>query len=176
MEVWKKTSALFSVLLFTALLGCEDKKEKDSVYKDVIGSQPRGGVSGHGASAKAKPTKEIGAVITGKVTVSDEIKKKLPEGGFLFVFAKPFSKQGRGFPLAVKRIPNPKFPVAFSLSQADAMVEHTRLEGKVLVTARFSPDGNVMAKAGSFEGTIGEEAGFDSASKKPIEVIINQSL
>lgn len=58
-----------------------------------------------GQSARSQGT------ITGTVSVAASLRAEAPTNGALFIIAR----KGDGPPLAVKRIPNPTFPVAFSL-------------------------------------------------------------
>lgn len=116
------------------------------------------------------------AAISGTVTVAPTIQKKLPPGGVLFIFARSAATPERGFPLAVKRIEKPKFPLDFTLSQSDAMVDGTKLEGAVKITARFSPTGDVMAKKGSFEGTVGADQNVVIGKTKSVQVKIDQEI
>lgn len=115
------------------------------------------------------------AEITGTVIIAKELKDKLGSNGVLFVFAKPFAQQAGGPPLAVKRIPSPKFPVKFSLSQADAMMPGTVFAGNLKITARFSPSGDVMDRSG-YEGSFSGKNGVSVNEKTPIEVIIDKKL
>lgn len=101
--------------------------------------------------------------------------------GALFVFARAADKKGRGFPLAVKRFVGTdkkplKFPLKFSLSQKDSMVSGTKFEGAIKIIARFSPTGDVMAKAGAFEGVVGEDKSIVVGKKATATVTINKAL
>ena len=81
--------------------------------------------------------------ISGEVAlVSGDISKP---GGILFVIAK---EAGKPMPVAVLRVPQPKFPLKFTLSAANAMVAGTPFNGPFLITARYSPTGDAMDKSG----------------------------
>jgi len=67
--------------------------------------------------------------------------------GVLYIFAKKFDGS-MPMPLAVKRIPNPKFPLKFSLSAKDAMMKSIPFEGPFKVIARLTKSGDVMDKSG----------------------------
>jgi hypothetical protein len=73
--------------------------------------------------------------------------KEKQASGVLFIFAKKFDGT-MPMPLAVKRIPNPKFPLTFSLSAKDAMMKSIPFEGPFKVTARLTKSGDVMDKSG----------------------------
>ncbi len=81
--------------------------------------------------------------ISGEVTLAKGITLK--PNGVLFIFAK---KSGNPMPAAVLRVPNPKLPHKFTLSQKNAMVAGTPFDGPFTVTARYSPTGDVMDKSG----------------------------
>jgi hypothetical protein len=81
--------------------------------------------------------------ISGDVTLAKGLNLK--PGGVLFIFAK---KPGTPMPVAVLRIPDPKFPLHFALSEKNAMAPGTPFEGTLTVTARYSPTGDAMDKSG----------------------------
>jgi hypothetical protein len=86
--------------------------------------------------------------ISGEVSIKGASPK-----GVLYIFAKKFGGK-MPMPLAVKRIVNPKFPVKFSLSQADAMMKQIPFKGPFVVIARLSPSGDVSDKSGVEISTI----------------------
>lgn len=88
-----------------------------------------------------------GEEISGTVTISKELQKTLAPNGILYIFAKVAGSTG-GPPAAVLRIPNPKFPLPFSLSGANAMMPGTPFKGPFSVTARYSPTGDAIDKSG----------------------------
>ena len=110
--------------------------------------------------------------ISGTVVVGQKVKMLMPKKGVLYVFAKPFGKK-HGPPLAVKRIAQPKFPVKFTLTSQDSMMPGLKLDGKVRITARFSPGGGVMPAPGSFEGVTGK---VDVDHSKAVKVVIDKKL
>ena len=67
--------------------------------------------------------------------------------GVLYIFARKAASP-MPMPLAVKRIQNPRFPVAFSLSSRDAMVQDTPFTGPFTIVARLSPSGDPLDKTG----------------------------
>lgn len=73
-------------------------------------------------------------------------------GGTLFVIAR----KGNGAPLAVKRIPNPVFPVAFALGPEDRMIGDRPFSGEVTLVARLKRDGTAGPPGpGDLEGAAG---------------------
>lgn len=81
--------------------------------------------------------------ISGEVTLA--AGQTLKPGGILFVIAK---EAGKPMPVAVLRVPAPKMPYKFSLSEKNAMVPGTKFTGPFLVSARYSPTGDAMDKSG----------------------------
>lgn len=93
---------------------------------------------------------ESSKTLSGKITLAKGAESQIKDGGALFVFAKKASQVDvKGIPpLAVLRIPNPKFPLDFSLSQENAMMAGTPFEGPFVVSARYSPSGDALDKSG----------------------------
>ena len=122
----------------------------------------------------AMPGQAATSTINGKITVSKKLK--LPKDGVLFIFAKSFGVKERRPPIAVKRIPSPKFPLSFSLTGADVMRPGAKFEGKVKLTARFSPSGAVFPRQGSFEGSTGDKNAITIGQKNMTEIVIDTQL
>jgi hypothetical protein len=89
------------------------------------------------------------AEVTGEVTLAKGLALK--PGGVLFIFAK---KAGNPMPAAVLRIPEPKLPYKFILSEKNAMAPGTPFDGPFTITARHSPTGDAMDKSGPEGGTL----------------------
>lgn len=68
-----------------------------------------------------------------------------PDGGVLFVIARPQGARG-GPPLAVLRIPNPSFPLDFTIGPEDVMIPSMRFAGAISLSARLDADGNAMTR------------------------------
>jgi len=91
-----------------------------------------------------------GPPIRGTVSVADELARRLPPGAVLFLIAR---RGGAGPPLAVLRIPSPRFPLEFSLGPEDRMIQTLPFAGEVQITARLDADGNAMSRQpGDLEG------------------------
>jgi cytochrome c-type biogenesis protein CcmH len=93
----------------------------------------------------AKAADEAQTRVTGTVELSPALTAG--PGDVLYVIAK----QGTTT-LAVQRIEKPAFPLAFTLSAADAMVSGVAFEGPVDLTARLSRSGDAIPSAGDLEG------------------------
>ena len=68
-----------------------------------------------------------------------------PDQGVLFVIARPQGASG-GPPLAVLRIPNPEFPLAFSIGPENVMIPTMQFAGAISLSARLDADGNAMTR------------------------------
>lgn len=89
------------------------------------------------------------------IDVSDEIRKKLPASGVLFVFAQDPSGQVR-MPAAVVKIPLSEFPLTVELSDKNAMLPTYKLSSlqQAKLVARISRDENVALAVGELQGEI----------------------
>ncbi len=88
------------------------------------------------------------ATIAGEIRLKAGLEGSVGPGAALFVFAR----RGPGPPVAARRFAAPRFPLRFSLSQADAMAGGA-LEGELTVAALLKMDGRVgPPAAGDLEG------------------------
>jgi cytochrome c-type biogenesis protein CcmI len=89
------------------------------------------------------------------INISDELQAKLPENGFLFVFAQESSGQMK-MPAAVVKMPLGEFPVVVDLSNNNAMTPNYTLSQlqQAKLVARVSVDGNGTQSAGDFQGDL----------------------
>jgi cytochrome c-type biogenesis protein CcmI len=89
------------------------------------------------------------------INISDELQSKLPENGFLFVFAQESSGQMK-MPAAVVKMPLGEFPIVVELSNNNAMTPNYTLSQlqQARLVARVSIDGNGTESAGDFQGEL----------------------
>jgi hypothetical protein len=97
------------------------------------------------AEGSAVATAPAAAPIEGRIELPSELALARPDSAVLFVIARPQGVQG-GPPLAVLRIPNPDFPVEFSIGPANVMIPSMRFEGAISLSARLDADGNAMTR------------------------------
>ena len=99
---------------------------------------PRGGRSAPpmAGTSTAQP-------ISGTVSIAPELAGRIPPGSVLFVIAR---SADTGPPLAVKRIPDPKLPLAFSIGPDDRMIQAMPFAGPIKLSARIDSDGNAMTR------------------------------
>jgi cytochrome c-type biogenesis protein CcmH len=99
--------------------------------------------------------------VSGKITVDPKIKATVGSGAALFIIARRASGAA-GPPLAVRKVDNPSFPLAYSLGQENVMMQGTPFTGKIHISVRLDKDGNAMTREAG--NVLGEY------SKNPVEV------
>jgi len=91
--------------------------------------------------------------IVGSVTIAGSLDNRLSAEAVLFVIARKTA----GTPLAVVRIPQPRFPQPFRIGPENVMMAGTPLEGTVHLSARLSRSGSAgAAQSGDLEGEAAE--------------------
>jgi cytochrome c-type biogenesis protein CcmH len=124
-----------------------------------------------GPGAPPAAAAESGKAITGTVSIAPELAGRIPPGAVLFVIARSAET---GPPLAVKRIPDPKLPLAFSIGPDDRMIRTMPFAGPVKLSARIDSDGNAMTRL------PGDLAGAAPEPHQPgdsgVSVVIDQVL
>jgi hypothetical protein len=96
------------------------------------------------------------APIEGRIELPSELASTRPDSAVLFVIARPQGVKG-GPPLAVLRIPDPDFPVEFSIGPANVMIPSMRFEGSISLSARLDADGNAMTRGSDDISSLVEE-------------------
>ena len=93
-----------------------------------------------------------GAVVSGTIRLANGLDERIGSNAVLFVIARPAPVGGP--PLAVKRLDISDFPLSYTLTQGDAMIEINWSEIDALyVSAKIDADGRVGgSKAGDMEG------------------------
>lgn len=89
------------------------------------------------------------------INIADELRSKLPEQAFLFVFARAADAEMK-MPAAVVKQPLTDFPLSVTLSDTNAMVEALNLSSldNAQVIVRVSKDDKVMAENGDLQGEM----------------------
>jgi len=87
------------------------------------------------------------------VDISADLKAKLPQQGYLFVFAQDANSENR-MPAAVVKLALADFPTRVTLSDQNAMLPQYKLSQltQVKLTARVSMDESVEAQQGELQG------------------------
>ena len=112
--------------------------------------------------------------IQGTISIAPKLKTKHQGGGVLFIIARRAATQG-GPPLAVKRIPNPTFPLSYSLGKGNMMIPGTRFEGKVNMVVRLDKDGDPLTREpGSLTGSYNKNP--VEIGSQNVDIILNQEI
>jgi hypothetical protein len=123
------------------------------------------------APSTAPETATLAAPIVGVIDLAPEVAAGRPDGGVLFVIARPQGARG-GPPLAVLRIPNPEFPLEFSIGPENVMIPSMRFAGVISLSARLDEDGNAMTRgAGDISSTVQESL---SPGATGVEILLSQ--
>lgn len=107
------------------------------------GTPDRGALPPSRAEGSAVANDTGAAAIEGRIELAEELAG--PDSAVLFVIARPQGVQG-GPPLAVLRIPDPEFPLEFSIGPENVMIPSMRFEGAISLSARLDADGNAMTR------------------------------
>ncbi|HVH20542.1 MAG TPA: hypothetical protein VNF72_19785 [Myxococcota bacterium] len=117
----------------------------------------------------AEVAAESGAPIHGTIQLSKELEGQVLPGSVLFLIAR---RQEGGPPLAVKRIPSPRFPLDFELGPDDRMIQALPFAGPLSLSARVDSDGNALSRTpGDLQG---EAAGPFEPGASGIVLVIDQ--
>lgn len=103
--------------------------------------------------ASAAPAGAAGpAVVSGRVTLADDLVAKASADATVYVFARP--ADGSRMPVALLRKRVRDLPLEFSLDDSNAMVPDVRLSRvqTVVIGARISRRGDVMPQPGDMQG------------------------
>lgn len=120
-----------------------------------------------GGGSGTTPPGGGGPAITGTITVAPELAGRVGAAHVLFIIAR----RGPGPPFAVKRIPDPRFPLSYRLGQENVMMAGTPFEGGVSLIARLSLAGGAgPAQPGDLEG---EHPGQVTVGQSGVDILIN---
>ncbi len=126
------------------------------------------------ADASASPATASAPQIKVTVDLAPDLQKQLTPEDTLFIFAK--AAQGPPMPLAAVRQPARSFPVQVVLDDSQAMMPSMKLSSfkEVVVGARVSKRGDVMASSGDLEG-ISSMLSLTEGSQS-VSVVIDQVI
>jgi cytochrome c-type biogenesis protein CcmH len=85
----------------------------------------------------------VGDPIRGRIVLAPALAGRVPAGAVLFLVAR--TGEG-GPPVAVKRIPDPHFPLDFELGPADRMLDGIPFTGPFELVARVDADRNAATR------------------------------
>ena len=120
-------------------------------------------------SSGCTSSNEPGTSVSGKITLSDEVAKKVTGNETLYIVARGSVP---GMPLAVQTIKNPKFPLEYNITKEDAVDANTKFIGGITITVRLDRDGKIGdLEKGDF---VGRAAKFPViAGTKDVDVVID---
>lgn len=123
------------------------------------------------AAPKPATREDTGEVISGTIEIAPALRAKAAGKPVLFLIAR---KGGGGPPLAVVRVANPKFPLAFEISKRNVMIPGVPFEGVVSLSARLDADGSAgPANAGDLEGRTAQPV---RVGEKDVRIVIDRAF
>ena len=145
--------------------------ERNEVAK-ILAEIPAAG--GSVTAAKPAIVASSGQTISGTIAIDAKLKAKIDPNAALFIIARPAGGPG-GPPLAVKKIDKPAFPLSYSLSQENVMMQGTPFSGKINISVRLDKDGNPSTRgAGDLTGEYKKNPAEVGA--KNADVILDQVM
>jgi cytochrome c-type biogenesis protein CcmH len=123
------------------------------------------------AAAPAGAEAAAGDPIRGRILLAEPLAGRVPEGAVLFLVAR---SSDAGPPVAVKRVPDPVFPLAFEIGPGDRMMQGIPFTGPFQLTARVDADGNAATRnPGDLQGA---SPGRVETGARDVELVIDQVL
>ncbi len=119
-------------------------------------------------SPEAAPSTGSGKTIRGVVRVAPKLKEKVKGKAAIFIIAR--GKQP-GPPLAVMRILNPGFPLDFTMSEQNVMLQGVAFAGEVRLIAKLDGDGKVGTQPGDI---FGGARGPVQVGARGVEIVLSQ--
>ncbi|HSQ12184.1 MAG TPA: cytochrome c-type biogenesis protein CcmH [Candidatus Deferrimicrobium sp.] len=180
MALWGKGMVLYqdkkefagARAIFERLLAIVPPGDERNEIVKILAEIPASG----GAATTAKPATAAasGQTISGTITIDAKLKSRLDPNAALFIIARPAGGPG-GPPLAVKKIDKPTFPLSYSLSQENVMMQGTPFNGKINISVRLDKDGNPATRgAGDLAGEYKKNPAEVGA--KNADVILDQVM
>lgn len=166
---------ILCLIVFCAL-GCH-QNYKEGAHPQPIPPQPAQMPANHPPATASAPAEQPAgeAIISGSIQIDPSIVDRLPKEAILYIMARPAPV---GPPLAIKRIPIPSFPHAYTITQADAGMmpgQEVDLESldALYLSAKIDQDGKVgPAQAGDMEGAYGSNPVMPGS--KDVNIVINK--
>ena len=115
---------------------------------------------------RAKPPAGGGRTIRGVVRLAPAMEERAGGKAALFIIARG---ERPGPPLAVLRIPKPRFPLEFAMGERDVMLQGAAFSGEVRLSARLDGDGKVGTQAGDL---LGRARGPVAVGARGVEIVL----
>jgi cytochrome c-type biogenesis protein CcmH len=148
--------------------------ERNEVVKVLAEIPTTGGAPTRAAAAEtnAGATSSSSTQISGKITIDPKLKASIDPNAALFIIARRASGAG-GPPLAVKKVDRPTFPLDYTLSQDNVMMQGMPFTGKITVTVRLDKDGNPVTRTpGDMTGDYKKNP--VAVSSQNIDILLDQ--
>ena len=150
-----------------------ERAPKDQAMASAARGAPPPGAPGAAPGMAAAPAgaESGGAPIRGRIVLSDTLAGRVPAGAVLFLIARI---SDAGPPVAVKRVPDPAFPLAFEIGPGDRMMQGVPFTGPFQLTARVDADGNAATRnPGDLQGQSRERV---PPGARDVELVVDQVL
>jgi hypothetical protein len=148
----------------------EERNEIVKVLAEIPAGSQKSSPSKAATPNAAAPS--TSAQVSGTITVDPKLKASVDPNAALFVIARPAGGAG-GPPLAVKKIDKPTFPLTYSLSQENVMMQGTPFTGKINITVRLDKDGNAVTRGpGDLSGEYKKNPAEVGA--KNVDIVLDQ--
>ena len=179
MALWGKGMVLYqdkkdfagARAIFERLLAMVPPGEERNEITKVLAEIPATG----GAAKPVQPVAASpGQTISGTITIEPKLKANVDPNAALFIIARPAGGPG-GPPLAVKKIDKPTFPLKYSLSQENVMMQGTPFAGKIDITVRLDKDGNPTTR-GSGDLTGEHKKNPAAVGAKNADVVLDKLM
>jgi hypothetical protein len=107
------------------------------------------------------------SMVKGELRLDAKVKSKVQDGDVIFLMARVADAAGEpGQLLAVKKLAAGRWPQEFELDGRDAMMTGTKMQGRVVITARVDKDGDAISK------NPGDVTGKSKAVELPANKVI----
>lgn len=135
--------------------GAEQPQRSAQEIGDAPPDPPEQGRRGAPPLAPGAGASDASPPVRGTISLAPELEGRVPADAVLFLIAR---RAGSGPPLAVKRIPQPRFPLEFEIGPQDRMIETLPFVGPLQLSARVDGDGNATTRnPGDLQGTLGDD-------------------
>ena len=167
--MFKVTRLMSMLLVLFVATACSKGSGGDQPSPTVGGS---GAVAGPISPTTPAPTIGVGgATISGTITVEPSLAGKLASSDVIYIIARSADRPGP--PLAVKQVLNAKFPLQYTLSSADLMMQGASFQGKVNIVVRLDRDGAAgPPQPGDLEGVFAGNP--PTVGDHKVDIVINK--
>lgn len=116
------------------------------------------------------PGSEASKTLSGTISIDPQIAKEVPDNLRMFIVLRYKDASGAP-PMAVQLHSEAKFPFDYTISQTDAMMPGTVVEGDVEVIVRIDRDGNAKSSPGDLEGKA-----FGAVGDQDVNIVLDKKV